>query len=170
MHIHFSCRIVATLARMHAAVRAACRRHVAGSLLMALYATCAHAEEPVAAPVSWVCWYAGATSVACRLGAPDAFVPSGADLPSPASDAGAVLPVGKRPLPEIVRTILLHPDTLVGRTISIPLFTEARDPDFVHELAEAVMCGTRKLCHVLFLGSSTEIALALDMLDDPALN
>lgn len=170
MHINFSCSLVAVLMQVRTAVRAACRRHVAGSLLMALYATCAHAEEALARPVSWVCWYAGATSVACRLGAPDAFMPSGADLPSPASDAGAVLPVGKRPLPEIVRTILLQPEMLVGRTISIPLFTEARDADFVHELAEAVMCGTRKLCHVLFLGSSTEIALALDTLDDPALN
>lgn len=170
MHIHFACRLAASLMRVRGAVRAACRRHVAGSLLMALYATCAHAEEAVARPVSWVCWYAGAASVACRLGAPDAFVPSGADLSSPTSDAGAVLPAGRWPLPEIVRTILQQPETLVGSTISIPLFTEARDADFVHELAEAVMCGTRRLCRVLFLGSSTEIALALDTLDDPALN
>ncbi|WP_267190556.1 hypothetical protein [Aromatoleum toluclasticum] len=42
--------------------------------------------------------------------------------------------------------------------------------DFVRELAEAVMCGTRKLCRVLFLGSSAEVALALDAVEDPALN
>ena len=170
MHIHFVGHLAASLMRVRAIARAVRRRKVAGSLLMALYATCAHAEEAAARPVRWVCWYTGAASIACRLGAPDAFVPSGAELQSPTSDAGAVLPAGKRPLPEIVRTILQQPETLVGRTISIPLFTEARDADFVRELAEAVMCGTRKLCGVLFLGSSTEIALALDALDDPALN
>lgn len=170
MHMQFACRLVALLIRVRAAVRAACRRHVAGSLLMALYATCAHAEEVVARPVSWVCWYAGAASVACRLGGPDGGELSGADLQSPTTDAGAALPAGKRPLPEIVRTILQQPHTLVGKTISIPLFTEARDAEFVRELADAVMCGTRKLCRVLFLGTSTEIALALDAFDDPALN
>lgn len=168
MYIHLACCLTALLIRMRAAVLAVCRRHVAGSLLMALYASCANAGETVARPVSWVCWYAGAQSVACRLGAPDAFVPSGADLPLPTSDTRAVPPSEK--LPEIVRTILQQPETLMGRTISIPLFTEARDEDFVRELAEAVMCGTRKVCAVLFLGSSSEVALALDALEDPALN
>lgn len=171
MDTRFSCRAAVVLTRLRAvALRAASRRCIAGNLLLTLFATCAYAEEPAARPASWVCWYAGAASIACRLGASDAPVPSGADLQSPTSDAGVVPPAGKRPLPEIVRTILLQPDTLVGRTISIPLFTEARDMDFVRELAEAVMCGTRKLCHVLFFESSTEIALALDALEDPAVN
>lgn len=143
---------------------------LAGHLLLTLTATGAHAEEPAARAASWVCWYAKSASVSCRLGEPAALAAADADPQSPLSDAGGVLPAGTRPLPEIVRTILQQPESLAGRTISIPLFTEARDTEFVRELADAVMCGTRKLCHVLFLASSAEIALALDAFEDPAFN
>lgn len=170
IHIHICCVVAASLVRVCAAHGVAGRRRLVGNLLLALPAACAHAEGAAARPASWVCWYADGASVACRLGAPEAFLPSVADLEPGASDAGALPPAGRRPLPEIVRTILQEPGKLAGRTISIPLFTEAQDMEFVRELAEAVMCGTRKLCRVLFLRSSTDIALALDALEDPALN
>lgn len=172
MHTHFnSCRAALSLTRVCAvALRAASRWRAAGNLLLALSATGAQAEMPAARPASWVCWYADGTSLACRLGPEGLSMLSPADLSAGAEDSAIVPPAGRRPLPEIVRTILLQPEKLAGRTISIPLFTEAQDMDFARELAEAVMCGTRRLCRVLFLGSSAEVALALDAVDDPALN
>lgn len=153
-----------------AIVSAARRWRFAGRLLLALPATAAHAGAPADAPVGWICWYGKGTTVSCRLELPDPLAPAVAEPQSGAPDAGALLPQGKRPLPQIVRTILREPGTLGGKTISIPLFTESHDIDFVHELAEAVMCGTRRLCSVRFLRSPSDIALALDAADDPAFN
>ncbi|NMG45013.1 hypothetical protein GPA22_14895 [Aromatoleum toluvorans] len=171
LHMHSSSVVAVFPARARTAVlRAARRWRVVGKLLLALPVTAAHAEAPAVTPVSWICWYANGTAVSCRLGPPDAFMPAPAELQPGAADAGALLPAGKRPLPQIVRTILQEPEKLADRTISIPLFAESHDTDFVRELAEAVMCGTRKLCRVLFLRSSTDIALTLDAVEDPALN
>ncbi|NMG31778.1 hypothetical protein [Aromatoleum evansii] len=156
---------------MAAAVASAARRwRFAGRLLLALPAAAAHAEAPAGAPVGWICWYGKGTSVSCRLEPPDALAPAVADPRSGEFDAGVSMPQGKRPLPQIARTILQEPGKLEGKTISIPLFTESHDMDFVHQLAEAVMCGTRRLCSVRFLRSPSDIALALDAAEDPALN
>lgn len=150
--------------------RIANRSRIAGIWLLAMFATAAAAEPVAGRATSWVCWYANGTSVACRLAAPDENMLVATDTQLQVPEGGALLPAGVRSLPEIVRTILQQPERLVGRTISIPLFTQARDLDFVRELAEAVMCGTRQRCRVLFFDSSPEIALALDAIEDPALN
>ncbi|QTQ37008.1 Uncharacterized protein ToN1_28760 [Aromatoleum petrolei] len=156
--------------RAAAIVSAARRWRFAGTLLLALPAAAAHAGAPAGAPVGWICWYGKGTTVSCRLEAQDALAPAVANPPSAEPDVGALLSQGKRPLPQIARTILREPAQLEGKTISIPLFTESHDMDFVQELAEAVMCGTRRLCRVRFLRSPSDIALALDAADDPAVN
>lgn len=149
--------------RSWSAIRLSC------SLLLAFVATGATAQTASPEEPTWICWYIRGTQMHCRLGSDIATSPTGAASPSSAVEPGAV-PSGRRPLPEIVRTILTEPEKLAGRTIAIPLFTESGDRSFVRELAEAVMCGAKKLCSVLFLDAPSEVALTLDALEDPVRN
>ncbi|QTQ38912.1 Uncharacterized protein ToN1_48180 [Aromatoleum petrolei] len=137
---------------------------------MALAATGAEAQAPTSGEATWICWYTKGSHVHCRLGLEESAAPSSAASSSTPSAQFGTVPEGRRPLPELVRTILSDPGKLAGRTITIPLFTESDDRAFVRELAEAVMCGAKKVCSVLFVDTPTEIALTLDMLEDPALN
>ncbi|WP_157353737.1 hypothetical protein [Aromatoleum toluclasticum] len=144
--------------------------HLMTSLLFALAATGAEAQTPTLGEATWICWYAKGTHVHCRLGIEESAAVSSAGSSSTHSAPVDTVPEGRRPLPKLVRTILSDPGKLAGRTITIPLFTESDDRAFVRELAEAVMCGARKVCSVLFVDTPTEIALTMDMLADPALN
>ena len=127
-------------------------------------------EAPAPRATTWMCWYPGGTSLSCRLGADDASDRTTAATHSGAEDAAAAVPQGRRPLPQIVHTILRQPAALAGRRIDIPMFTEALDMEFAHQLAEAVMCGIKRHCVVRFFDSGMELALLVDELEDPALN
>ncbi|WP_332675533.1 hypothetical protein [Aromatoleum sp.] len=109
-------------------------------------------------PVVWLCWYPGATTLACRLG--DAPGPAGlsASAARVAEELDVPVPEGRVALPPIVRTILRRPGDLRGRRISIPLFTEPLDMDFARELAYSVMCGANRNCEVRFVDSDTDAA------------
>lgn len=141
-----------------------------GAIAWLLFSAGGVAATPTV-PVTWTCWYDNAKGVSCYL--PGARVssprtPEGRDPASTSAPAGMLS--GRRPLPPLVGTILNHPERLRGRHISIPLFTEAEDMEFVKELAEAVMCGVKENCFVRFLGSASEVALWLDEFEDPALS
>lgn len=55
-------------------------------------------------------------------------------------------------LPQLVRMIWGSPEALAGAQVSIPLHSEPFEMDFAHQLATAVMCGSRarKDCSVGF--------------------
>ncbi|AYH44217.1 hypothetical protein [Azoarcus sp. DN11] len=139
------------------------------SLLLAFTGTGASAQTASPEEPTWICWYLRGTQMHCRLASDIATSPAGAASSSAAVEPG-VVPRGRRPLPEIVHAILAEPEKLAGQTIAIPLFTESSDRSFVRELAEAVMCGAKQMCSVLFLDAPSEVALTMDALDDPARN
>lgn len=137
---------------------------LACAMLAAFSTGSAAAESSGTAEPTWICWYIRGTQVHCRVGE------TGAGQDSAEAGQAVAVPVGRRALPEIVHTILADPQKLVGKTISIPLFTESFDRDLIHQLAEAVMCGAKKVCSVVLLDSPTDVALTVDAIEDPALN
>jgi len=130
-------------------------RQLAG-LVLASTGAVAAAQTPLPPQVVWMCWYPGATTLACRLG--DAPEPSrlSSSAAGGTGELDVAVPEGHVALPPIVRTILHRPGELRGRRISIPLFTEPLDMDFAHELAHAVMCGANRNCDVRFVDSDTD--------------
>lgn len=97
----------------------------------------------------WVCWYDRSTSVLCRLlTAPPSMLETVADSPEP--PIAPVTPRTGRPVPAVVYTISQNPAQLASRTLRIPLHNHAQDMDAVEQLADAVMCGARRDCRVLF--------------------
>ncbi|HJV25769.1 MAG TPA: hypothetical protein VJ673_08775 [Aromatoleum sp.] len=128
----------------------------------------AHAEGG-AAHTTWMCWQDSATSLSCHLSQDGDTAP--AAVPEPA--AGTATPASSsrtRPLPRVARQILERPEQFQGRRISIPMYSEPEEREFMVQLAEAVMCGVRKACSVEFLRTISEVALAQDAIDDPAIN
>jgi hypothetical protein len=135
------------------------------AMIMSLfYGNSAHAEGNTA-HTTWVCWHDTATSLSCHLSQDEAPVAAAQD----AGDAPAASSKG-RPLPRLAREILEHPEQFQGRRISIPMYSEPEEREFMIQLAEAVMCGVRKACSVEFLRTISEVALAQDAIDDPAIN
>lgn len=97
----------------------------------------------------WACWYDRSTSVLCRLlTAPASPIETAVESPLP-----LVVPASSRPgavLPPLAHVISEAPARLGGRTVRIPLHNHAHNMDAVEQLAEAVMCGARSDCRVLF--------------------
>ena len=92
----------------------------------------------------WFCAYNGvALSVDCRLG--------GVGI---AANAGIQNPR----LPQIARRILDLPETLAGQVIRIPLYAPPFEFALVGQLAEAVMCGARDRCGILFATNQDQLA------------
>ncbi|BAL22399.1 hypothetical protein AZKH_0047 [Azoarcus sp. KH32C] len=142
------------------------------AMIMSLfYGKPAHAEGSTA-HTTWVCWHDTATtSLSCQLSQDDGPV---AEVPGEVPDAGeaerSAAPSKGRPLPRVARQILEHPEQFQGRRISIPMYSDPGEREFMIQLAEAVMCGVRQACSVEFLRTISEVALAQDALDDPAIN
>lgn len=117
---------------------------------------------------NWICWHGEATALVCRLSS------LGTEEADRAADKATVPAVAADDpyarLPPLVREILREPDRLWGRRITIPMFSEPEERAFMVELAEAVMCGTKRNCAVRFVEGGAKLALLLDELDDPALN
>lgn len=130
-------------------------RQLAG-LLLASTVTGAAAQTPRPPQVIWICWYPGATTLACRLDDAPEPSPLSTSAPHVAEELDVPLPADRAALPPIVRTILHRPGALRGRRIAIPLFTEPLDMDFARELAHAVMCGANRKCDVRFVDSDTD--------------
>jgi hypothetical protein len=146
------------MAKLHPAARTC-----ALVLAMAAIAPACRAQ-PSGAETVWNCWYNGDTTYRCRL-AHARDEPGGKTEPYVPAPRGSLLP-RRRPLPAIVRTIHEHPAQLHGRTITIPVFTEPRDPQFATMLVEAVMCGARPDCRARILRSAAAVALEYE--EDPA--
>ena len=96
---------------------------------------------------TWDCWYDGEASVMCQAGAGDALA-----ISEQGNHAG-------------------------GAVTAIPLFSAAEDMGMVRQLAQAVMCGSRKACVVRFAGNRAVLAAlslehAIELADqyDAALN
>lgn len=123
----------------------------------------------LAAPTStsWLCWYDDEEAILCQLWTTDP-VAAIAAIASPATDnpLPGTTPALDERLPAAVRTIRERPAETLGQRIRIPLFTVPEDLGFVHELADAVMCGVKADCQVRFLASRATLALLLDELED----
>jgi len=126
--------------------------------------------EVRAADINWTCWHDNAKAVICQLSSIASAYQE--RIAGPMGDGMAHVSGSesrnKSPSP-LASAILHNPAGLTGRRIAIPMFSEPEDRDFMIQLAEAVMCGVKSNCSVLFVGVS-EVALLLDEVDDPALN
>ncbi len=135
------------------------------ALVAALLSAGAHAETPA---VEWICWHDNAKSLLCQLSSSEDGYVGGAmaDAKADVTDAAPRRGV----LPRLAHAILQDPASLKGRRITIPMFSEPEDWEFMVELAESVMCGTKIACSVHFVRQVPELALLLDEHGDPALN
>ena len=106
-----------------------------------VFLSAAHAADNAEGP-RWACWYDGEQAVRCLL--------ARSHITDTEARAAAVSQRFDPRLPELVRTIWGSPEQLAGKNIHIPLFTDPYEMDFVRQLAEAVMCGVRKDCSVVF--------------------
>lgn len=92
---------------------------------------------------AWACWYhASDYTLRCVL----SRTPASLEL----ARVEKLRQVIDRRLPELVRVIRATPERLAEQQIFIPLWTEPYEMDFARELAEAVMCGVRHDCTVVF--------------------
>lgn len=91
---------------------------------------------PMPGATLWLCAYDGKKHIECRLAA------TSQELSLPAE-------VDSR-LPRIVDDILNAPQVLAEALVRIPLHTAAFDMNLVGQLAEAVMCGAKLRCSILF--------------------
>lgn len=97
----------------------------------------------------WACWYDRSTSVLCRLlAAPVSPVATSPESALPPGEAPSSRP--RRPLSPLVHVIGEAPAQLGGRIVRIPLHNHAQNMEAVEQLADAVMCGARSDCRVLF--------------------
>lgn len=105
------------------------------------YAATAQAGLPTDS--RWACWYApGDLTLRCLL----AHAPQNNNELRRAEVDSSDNPR----LPQLVRMIWGSPEALAGAQVRIPLHSEPFEMDFAHQLATAVMCGTRKDCSVGF--------------------
>ena len=138
---------------------------IARLALLGLYAGLAGAAQE---PVVWSCAYDRETSIACRLQTPplaERMDPADSATSAPIDDAQGVSRRSR--LPAILHVLRDQPGVLAGRTVLIPLHTEATDMAFVRQLAAAVMCGSRGGCRVELVPGRTELAQmsAQDLVD-----
>lgn len=104
-------------------------------------------NKPVpAGSTVWYCAYGGGASISCRLG----------DAGSP--DAQRFTQAVSARLPQAVHEILNAPAALADDVVRIPLLTVPLDMELVGELAEAVMCGAKPMCGVIFGESPTRLS------------
>lgn len=88
----------------------------------------------------WICWYQPSDlTVQCLLAHADA------DNEQRRSEVDHRF---DQRLPELVRMIWATPEQLAGARISIPLGTVPYEMEFVQQLAQSVMCGSRRDCSV----------------------
>lgn len=90
----------------------------------------------------WHCHYNGGVRVLCRL-----------------ANAGEVaMPVAvSAHLPEAVHWILNHPARVAEGLVSIPLLGVPFDMEMTGKLAEAVMCGAKAACGIIFGETHAEL-------------
>ncbi|AYH41801.1 hypothetical protein [Azoarcus sp. DN11] len=96
----------------------------------------------------WACRYNGSMSIYCGLTAAPVPVTAPEQALAPAGPTDGFPTRG--PLPPLVRTIAEEPGLLVGKLIRIPLYSLPEDLDDAALLADAVMCGARLRCRVIF--------------------
>lgn len=93
----------------------------------------------------WYCAYDGQQAISCRLGDP--------------GETSRLIQEQIDPrLPALAHGIRNQPGQLAGRIISIPLHTVPFDFEMVGKLAEAVMCGSRNTCAVIFARNVVALA------------
>jgi hypothetical protein len=121
-------------------------RHIVPSIALLLLLACKGADAQTSVASTWTCWHGGETSVYCLLNRAE---PSGAATTPDAAGTA-------RPLPAVVQTIRNDPASLEDRVIVIPLHSVPYDLAFVAQLAQAVMCGAKPDCAVVFGRSYAE--------------
>lgn len=90
----------------------------------------------------WHCHYNGGGSILCNLAS--------------AGNRSENVSVDPR-LPRAVHDILNNPAELAGSLVSIPLHGVPYDMEMVGKLAEAVMCGRKTSCGIVFGASHAEL-------------
>lgn len=91
---------------------------------------------------TWHCHYDGGSGILCNL----------------ASTGQAQFPVAvAERLPRLVHDILNKPEALTGSTVAVPLHTIPYDMEMVGKLAEAVMCGAKPMCGIVFGENRSEL-------------
>lgn len=100
-------------------------------------------SAPAGNAPAWACWYhASDFTLRCVLSrTPASLEPARVEALRQAVD---------RRLPELVRVIRATPERLATQQIFIPLWNAPYEMDFARQLAEAVMCGGRDDCRVVF--------------------
>lgn len=124
--------------------------------LCGLQASLACADE--IAVTTWHCWYQGQTRLACRL----ATVAGDGETLSPEALTDPL----RAALPAAAQQVLDHPARLRNRTVTIPMFSSYEDRANAEDLADAVMCGARMACRVVFHPDIAAIAFLHET--DPA--
>lgn len=116
----------------------------------------------------WLCWHeASDETVHCFLDG-DA-VSNGADLAAEDAEKARLSLELPANLPGFVRELRLNPARFAQQEIVVPLFAPAIEAGRVPELAQEVMCGSRRNCAIVMSPNALSADLLRMLNDDPAL-
>lgn len=132
-------------------------------LLVALMPVPVHA-----AGIHWLCWYEGSNeTIHCFF---DGAVANAADEAAERAETARLALELPANLPGFVRELRLNPAQFAQEEIVVPLFAPPDDATRVLELAQEVMCGSRRACVVAMSPSALSADLLRMLNDDPALD
>lgn len=130
-------------------------------LLVAMLPMSVHAEG-----IRWLCWHDGGEAIHCFFDGAALSAAGAAAADAETARLAAELPPD---LPGFVRELRLNPARFAQEAIVVPMFAPSDDAARVHELAQAVMCGSRQACSVVMSPSPLSVELLRLLDDDPAL-
>jgi hypothetical protein len=118
--------------------------------------------------IHWLCWHDGSDeTIHCFL---DGAVLSAAEEAAEGVETDRLALELPPNLPGFVRELRLNPAGFAQEEIVVPLFAPPDDATRVLELAQAVMCGSRRGCVVAMAPSALSADLLRMLNDDPALD
>lgn len=129
-------------------------------ILLAFGAAPASAQQ-LGSLSEWGCWYNEDTNVICVLATTRPASPGQSAQVDKllAEDTGTLRQqADSGALPKWLAAMRERPESFAGRRVTIPLYTHPEDPEFLHQLAETVMCGARKSCRVTWIARTTQLA------------
>lgn len=121
------------------------------------------------AETRWTCHAGRDMAITCELIATPTATPAIERTPDAFDTGLATASTDARAgrLPAILQTLRERPGDLAGLQVKIPVHTDPTDMVLVHELAQAVMCGSRADCRVEFQPTDFDLAKlsAADLVD-----
>jgi hypothetical protein len=119
--------------------------------------------------IRWWCWYERSDETARCVLDRAVLVTDRANDEAEAAEVArleAELPAN---LPRFARELRLNPLRFANEEVAVPLWAPPTDPAAVEELAQAIMCGSRRACVVVMLPNRMSVPLSDILDDDPAL-